>query len=368
MDQHPVPQDITGFQFKLVGDMTLKQFGYLAGGSIAGFLFYSSGWYDIVKLPLALFSFLIGVSLAFVPIGERPLDVWITNFFRSIYYPTQYVWKKSPAPQTKMINAEPMTPPLPAAPTTKNNTQKLEEYLQTLPPGPSVDDLMAQRELEVQKVQEKMAEVSADIKKQEPERILTIDKLQSLHNQQSQSPTAETAQLIANYQAQLDKQNGTNQELVRQLEELKLRLADFEKQTKTKDRLAGKLSNQKQALMSEVATLKRQVATAAKNTPPPPVKPPRAALSPSQGYPPNTISGLVKDLSGKTLDNVIVLFKNSEGVPVRALRTNKLGQFLASTPLENGSYSIELEKEGYNFPITNLILGGSPVPPLEISA
>ncbi|EKD47460.1 MAG: hypothetical protein ACD_66C00049G0001, partial [uncultured bacterium] len=28
MEQHPVPQNVTGFQFKLIGDITLKQFAY----------------------------------------------------------------------------------------------------------------------------------------------------------------------------------------------------------------------------------------------------------------------------------------------------------------------------------------------------
>ena len=34
MDQaHPIPQNVTSFEFKLVGDMTLRQFLYLAAGA-----------------------------------------------------------------------------------------------------------------------------------------------------------------------------------------------------------------------------------------------------------------------------------------------------------------------------------------------
>ena len=67
MEQHPVPQNISGFQFRLIGDITLKQFGYLAGGIILGYI--------ALKLPLlpvilrwlfAAFWVLLGFGLAFV--------------------------------------------------------------------------------------------------------------------------------------------------------------------------------------------------------------------------------------------------------------------------------------------------------------
>jgi len=34
MEQHPIPQQISSYQFKLVGDMTLAQFGKAAGGIV----------------------------------------------------------------------------------------------------------------------------------------------------------------------------------------------------------------------------------------------------------------------------------------------------------------------------------------------
>ena len=34
LQQHPVPQHIASYEFKLIGDMTIKQFAYLAGGII----------------------------------------------------------------------------------------------------------------------------------------------------------------------------------------------------------------------------------------------------------------------------------------------------------------------------------------------
>ena len=40
MDAHPIPQNVTSFQFKLVGEMTLKQFLYLATGMVIAYIFF----------------------------------------------------------------------------------------------------------------------------------------------------------------------------------------------------------------------------------------------------------------------------------------------------------------------------------------
>jgi hypothetical protein len=84
--------------------------------------------------------------------------------------------------------------------------------------------------------------------------------------------------------------------------------------------------------------------------------------------PPNTIHGLVDDPDGLAITGAVVLVKNAAGAPVRALRTNKLGQFLASTPLENGTYTIEVEKEGFVFDEVKIKLTGTSLPPVEIKA
>jgi len=58
--------------------------------------------------------------------------------------------------------------------------------------------------------------------------------------------------------------------------------------------------------------------------------------------------------------------KDSSGDPVRALKTNKIGQFAISTPLPNGVYTIDLEKEGYQFDIVEVEITGQVMPPIEI--
>jgi hypothetical protein len=71
MDNHPIPQDITGFEFKLIGDMTIKQFAYLAAGVVIAFVCYIFPLFTIIKIPLALCSAGVGAALAFLPLGGR---------------------------------------------------------------------------------------------------------------------------------------------------------------------------------------------------------------------------------------------------------------------------------------------------------
>src|ERR1035437_4521657 len=94
MDNHPIPQDITGFEFKLIRDMTLKQFAYNAVGGILGVVCYTLPLLTIIKIPLALVFVGIGVAFAFVPFEGRPLDVMIKNFLKAVLTPTQYVYQK----------------------------------------------------------------------------------------------------------------------------------------------------------------------------------------------------------------------------------------------------------------------------------
>ena len=95
MEQHPIPQQITSYEFKLVGDMTLKQFGKAAGGVIIALLINSSKLVFFVKWPLIFIFAAGGLALAFVPFQDRPLETWLMAFIKSIYSPTIYTYKKN---------------------------------------------------------------------------------------------------------------------------------------------------------------------------------------------------------------------------------------------------------------------------------
>lgn len=93
MQQHPIPQNVTGFEFKLVGFLTLKQFLYLAAAGIIDFiLFVAVGsiikWF--VMIPLTL----LALALAFFPVGGMPFDKWIVVFIKAITSPSRRIWFK----------------------------------------------------------------------------------------------------------------------------------------------------------------------------------------------------------------------------------------------------------------------------------
>jgi len=94
MEQHPIPQQITSYEFKLVGEMTLKQFGKAAGGIVLALIVNASPLVFFIKWPLMFILAVGGLALAFVPFQDRPLETWLLAFIKSIYNPTIYLYKK----------------------------------------------------------------------------------------------------------------------------------------------------------------------------------------------------------------------------------------------------------------------------------
>lgn len=94
MEQHPIPQNITGFEFKLIGEMTVKQFAYLVVCVILAYIVWVIPLYAILKWPLIFILVLLGIGLAFVPVQGRPLDKWLMNFIKALFAPSQYIFHK----------------------------------------------------------------------------------------------------------------------------------------------------------------------------------------------------------------------------------------------------------------------------------
>jgi hypothetical protein len=94
MEQHAIPQQISSYEFKLVGEMTLKQFGKAAIGIILALIVNASPLFFLIKAPLAVLFAAGGLALAFVPFQDRPLETWIISFLKSIYNPTMFIYKK----------------------------------------------------------------------------------------------------------------------------------------------------------------------------------------------------------------------------------------------------------------------------------
>ena len=132
MENHPIPQDVTGFQFKLIGSMTVKQFGLLAVPVVLAFLFYYLPFPFFIKYPLIFLFGITGLTLAFVPIEGRPADVMIKHFIEAFFAPNQYVYQKEGR----------------AIAFTTINLQKIQQQSTTTPHRDNTKDLQLQTYLQ----------------------------------------------------------------------------------------------------------------------------------------------------------------------------------------------------------------------------
>jgi hypothetical protein len=128
--QHPIPQNFMDVEFKIVGDFTVRQFTYLCATGLPMYFIFNSPIQSFIKSILLVFLGILGFLLVFVPIDDRGMDVWIVNFFKSVYGINRRVWRKTPIiPKTlsmetlKLVQGEMIT----LAPT--SSRRKLEEYL-----------------------------------------------------------------------------------------------------------------------------------------------------------------------------------------------------------------------------------------------
>ncbi|MEK7160396.1 MAG: PrgI family protein [Patescibacteria group bacterium] len=370
MEQHSVPQNITGFQFKLVGDMTLKQFAEMAIGCLLGVFIFSLPLHDFLKYPLALSFGAAGFAFAFVPVNELPLDRWFIAFFRAIYSPTQFFWQKNNnlddllgfaggvenaqlhAPKieahssvysfaTKSVNPpEPVPPPIsPPSPPTVSDLQKIrEEKLASAPPppkptAPPVEEAVAQKEGEIKQAKEKDNKMFS----QASDLYNLMDKAKEEHDNQK----------IKNIEEQISNLLRQKQELRQFAKEKKQEVSD-QKIEAVKPLLNPNIDYPR---YNDVLTNK-----------------PSPKKNPGLTQTPNVLSGFVWDSHKKPVSSAIIIIKDNNGNSVRALRSNQVGQFLAATPLPVGDYIIEAEKTGLQFSPQKVQLNGGIVPSIEITA
>lgn len=354
MQQHPVPQNVTQYQFRLVGDMTLKQFLELLGGLVVAYLFYASNLIFIIKWPLALLSLVAGFGLAFFPIEDRPLDQWVINFLKSIYSPTRYIWKKSnKVPSVFTFEAHPVIETVTATKTVK---------------APSIADLQPKS--------------NSDISDEERQRINVLDAMLA-----KAAPAAPAADQKVSQVPVVQKPSVT----VRKLKPL----AKIENATifQSAPRPAGIAAPIKITLDKDLAIPKTEISPIIKSADPAPqastqgktnvifskpeVKVERAAAPtavpqqihlPAAPAAPNLVVGMVVDKAGKIVENAIVQIMTDDGIPARAIKTNSLGQFYTSTPLGKGTYTIEVELEGHTFPPNKLVIEDKIVSPILLRA
>ncbi len=418
--------------------MTIKQFGYLAGGAIGALICYNLPLPFFFTWPLTILCAFFGIGFAFIPIEERPMDVWVLSFLKNVYSPTMYVWHRSaPATQPGTSSPLPLSVPLktPPAQTKQPAVQTptspaVTTVAQPPPPRPPAPQpTPTQQQVQQQKPHGSAFPwldhlfVTQPPNPQHPTTPVVVPTAPPVRPVPPPPPVSRTAGVpvfaapppsivgtkpdifpppaqkqtpVGQHAPQAAAQNTqTNEQLLtlqKQLDELKNELAKksevetkyLELQKQTIEAL-----RQKQDMENRLVALGKKAAEQVAHPTAPPVYKtpgvltqrgptvkvftPDAALK--AGLPrlttfPNVVTGILKDFDGGLLPGVLVTVKDPDGVPVRALKTNKLGQFAASTPLPNGVYIIEVEdpRGRFQFDRVQFTLNGSILPAIQVVA
>lgn len=346
--EHAVPQNVTSFEFHLVGDMTLKQFGYLAAGSIAAYIAFATLFSVLPILSVllvGLFS-ITGVLLAFVPIADRPLDHWIVAFFKAIYSPTQGVWKPGAAASKNLSSKDPAF------------KSRLQAYLSSfISPQPAIS-----------------------VAQPAPVPLTRLPTESRIIQPQTNQPIGITVEPTASKVAvpQLSSWQANTQPVPKeQAVPVQPTITSFPTSPATPPAILGQPIKQSEpAITPSIPTtqaaningLTNPMRNNAAETTSTPVA--RQSLKTQLLLTsfPNVINGIVTDTAGNYLEGVIISIHDKNGLPVRALKTNKLGQFTGATPLPDGNYTVTFDKESLYFDTLQVTLTGGIMPPLTLSA
>jgi len=423
--QHAVPQNIMSVEFKLIGSMTVRQFVYAAMGIIGAYLCYISGLPFIFKWPLVIIISLGGIGFAFLPVQDRGMDVWIRNFLMAISRPTRRVWHKEPLPPafllsdyaTALKNEAVVIAPI-------NSRAKLLTYLSESKSSKLKNKLDISEELFLEHLNFGVGTVGKGIRttttivEPEPESLPVTGRALKIETPQEEirvpkrdkqakalpEPTYQSKSNLTEQVVDLKKlmekiktqQGGVLFEVAKpipmpgiavnpkpqieeeippllsaELKKLELEtraseeaaLAEKEAEKQKQEQVAREFEEMKQSLTSpqpvaipklEMGLKPREVAETLKT---------ECDITLSQV--PNVVNGVVKDASGKMLQGVIVIVKDESGDPVRALKTNEVGQFVVSTPLPNGKYLVTASQVGKRFATMEVVADGRLLPPLS---
>jgi hypothetical protein len=402
MKEHALPQDITSYRFHIIGNMTLKQFAEVGAGCIVGFLIYTTNLPNLLKWPLILIAAGVGALAAFVPFEERPLDQWLVAMFRALYRPTQFFWKKKnkipepflfePRKELHSVVKDVDLSPL--------RRQRVTEFLDSIDATDSrdeADDYHQQRLQEVNGIldgaevieSQAAAFPNAPILHQFPQEAdVVANTIAVPQNQpvaavapnplaaetQSQSPIifsdfSPAAAVPAATQSQSTPQPPSSsapaQAAVVVPVNTNVQVAPTYAQT-----AAETPTEQQQQQPQDAQTYlsaDEQVSPANAAQAPTSAVIQNAQLPfPEKPTEPNKIVGMVTTQQNQPVPNAIVEVITSNGMSARAVKTNILGQFFVTTPLNPGTYTLSIEKDGLEFSPQQLTINDQIIDPIEV--
>ena len=402
MENHPIPQDVTGFKFKLIGSVTVKQFLYLILGGIFAAVCFMLPITAFIKYPLVLLFGGVGAALAFIPIEGRPMDVMLKNFAKTLPSENEYIYKKRGA---EALILDFFTP--------KTAVSIKSEQVKT-----DADNALDARRALLYKT---LKRTSRPDEKEEAT-LTSINAFLHDSSAHSASPSVQNVDAAPKEYSPTSIVAPIPQKSAMDLEnEVKVVMPTSNPLletpiTKPSPPVQNIEQQATEPVQSTPVVMPIPVAQPSVTPQPAPIEPPSphvtqapvepvttesiplqvvtpqqptpAATTPTEsatvttvgpesslkaGFPqlpdtPNIVMGIIKDPRGKIIPNILVEIMDVQGIPVRAFKTNALGQFAAATPLPNGEYNVLLEdpRKQNEFGQIHIVLDGTIFNPLEI--
>lgn len=326
IEQHPIPQDVAGYKFRLIGEMTIKQFAFLASGIILGLIIYSLPLPFFFKYPLAAIAVGLGAGIAFLPIEGRPMDKWLIAFIKSIYSPTEYVWQKQEGGEV-ITAAKAPTRSTAVRDTAVSSPESHSGQAPAPTPVPPT------------------APISPTPTPAAPPAVPPVAPPAPAQSTVSQAPTPTVPKAVAPAPALTPVITTPPKPVTPPVAPVQVPAP-----------ITPPVPTPPTPAMPREASREVGAAPAAVNLPVP--------FTPTT---PNTLVGMTLTPDGKILDGALIEIR-SKGLSLRATKSNQLGQFLFAKPLENGLYQIVTEKAGYLFDTYSIDLRGQIIKPLKLQA
>ncbi len=405
LEQHAIPTEVTTYEFRLVGDMTLKQFGWLAGGIMIAILLWLANFIPFfIRWPLIPTFAILGAAIAFIPYQGRGIDRWIVAFIKAIYSPTEFTWHKELTVPAYLQTNRPVTLSQPSSQKKVSVTpSQIEDYLETLTyqRAQTIPDELESAKLTninnllnptnsanqaPQIISQTIAEPQTPTQATQPIQPIIVEPVSPPTNT---NPTTQDPQVIT--QTIVDET--ISPEIEQNTPIIESPLYDETPSETTpspnsnttiipNDQIISSSNDNSNPIASNSQGQEPEIPTPVIQAMAAPQEPINPTTSPATTSPnPNTftshhlpppptlnniISGVVVDLEDKPLTGAIVEINTDTNQPVRALRTNQHGQFTIATPLSQGTYLISADKDDYQIAPQSITVTDQLVPPITL--
>jgi hypothetical protein len=309
MEQHAIPRQITTFEFKLIGFMTLKQFIVLVVFGLVALLVYFVFQGHIIGILLSILILGAGAAVALLPIQDRYIDEWARLLLKGLNSQTQYIYDK------------------------RNKTASLY-YLHDLYFTEDPHRVMAHIESK-----EKLNAYLAAQREQKQKGGKRKQHVQSLMQHSTKQLQARQFQpSLQNKQAQTAPSPPSTQ-------------------TQASPQASAPSSGPQTPLHPP-----------ASSQPAPRQSAPSQPAAQQMKHP--FFTGLIKNNRRIPLPGILVYIKDAQDNPIRILKTNPHGVFATYSPLPPGTYNVEIKdpNEQYFFDRMNIDVGTSNPTPYEFQS